>query len=111
MSPGHGISLANRTRHPHLQKIPAARKIPVFNEKGLTTAPDVLNPSRAKIQIQKREKAVLMMRLRKPNLNGHLPSNGTTEEAGRKRGLLRSRPMILTASKVPADIVEITVLP
>jgi len=47
------------------------------------------------------------MRTRKPNLNGHLPNNGTTEEADRKRGLSKSRPTILTANKMPADIFGI----
>jgi hypothetical protein len=46
------------------------------------------------------------MLIRRGSLNGHLPSNVTTGGADRKKELLRNRPMILTASKGPADIVE-----
>lgn len=47
-----------------------------------------------------------MMR-RTPGLKGHLPANGTTEEVGRKRGLLRSRLMILIVNKGESTVPTI----
>ena len=46
------------------------------------------------------------MRRKKPNLNGHLLSNGITGAADRKRGLSKSRPMTHIANKM-ADCYEV----